>query len=308
MSVNNKNSIEIKNLYKSFGRKEVLQGVSLSLSNGDIFGLVGLNGTGKTTFVRILLGLMNGDKGVCTVLGMNPSCQQRNYYRKVGAVMEQSGFFGNLTVHENLRFFGEAKGVKRDQVAEYFSEYWKDTAIGKDTRKVKYFSRGQKMQCALCRAFLGWPEVYFFDEPVVALDMEAYDRFCELVHIVQSRGATVIISSHQLEAIEDLCTSVGILEKGHIDFIEKTGKNHEPVKWFIKTENNSACKEIIEEISGNSADYDNGLWRFEVPFEDESVIPEIISRIVKSGFPVYEVRPDNESFRKSIKTYYKNNS
>ena len=307
MPGNNNTSIKVENLYKNFGKKEVLKELSLSINPGTIFGLIGLNGAGKTTLIRILLGLQNPDRGICSVLGMNPAGHERNYYRRVGVVLENNGFFSNLSVLDNLFFFAEARGISRSRLDEYFSLYWKNSDIGRDNRREKYFSRGQKMQCALCRAFLGWPEVYFFDEPVVALDIEAYDHFCKMVRIAGSKGATVVISSHQLDTIEELCTSVGILEKGCITLLENQPEKQENEPWIIKAEYHDDYQTVIESIAGSAVQYSNGRWRFSVSGNAEAVIKEIISKLVSSGCSIYEVRPEKGSFRKSIKQFYHGN-
>lgn len=298
------NSVTVENIAKYFGAKEVLKDLSLTLKAGTVFGLVGLNGTGKTTLIRILLGLLQAESGNCSVLGMNPALHEKRFYQRVGVVLEHNGFFGNLTVRDNLSFFTEARGISKDQLNEYFSHYWSKTDIGRDTRSVKYFSRGQKMQCALSRAFLGWPEIFFLDEPVVALDLEAYDQFCDMVRTAQSRGATVIISSHQLDTIEELCTSVGILENGSVKILEELNRNRKEVLWLIKTDNSSEYKRQIEEVIGKPVTFHNGTWRFTLSGEGNRVIPKVISRLVSCGASVYEVRTEKKSFRKSIRQYY----
>ncbi len=297
-------NVSVENLSKSFNTKEVLKGLSLSLSPGSVFGLVGLNGAGKTTLIRILLGLLQADKGKSTVLGMNPADHERNLYRRVGIVLEHNGFFGNLSVRNNLSFFAEARGMAKQKMEEYFVRYWADTAIGRDTKKVKFFSRGQKMQCALCRAFLGSPEVFFLDEPVVALDLEAYDQFCSMVRTAQSQGATIIISSHQLEAIEDLCTSVGILEQGAVEILESFSQERNEELWCIRTDNNEKFKASLEQIIGKPVHNEDGLLRFSFSEAADQVIPKIVSQLVSQGAAIYEVRPEDRSFRKSIRQYY----
>ncbi len=304
MSNSAENSVTAENITKRFGSKEVLKGLSLSLKAGTVFGLVGLNGTGKTTLIRLLLGLLKADSGTCKIVGMDPVLHEKKFYQRVGVVLEHNGFFGNLTVRDNLSFFTEARGISRDHLDEYFSRYWSKTDIGRDTRSVKYFSRGQKMQCALSRAFLGWPEVYFLDEPVVALDLEAYDQFCDMVRTARSRGATVIISSHQLDTIEELCNTVGILEDGSVKILEDLNKNSNEMVWLIKTNNSSEYKTPIEEIIGKPVQFHDGTWQFTLSGEGSRVIPQIISRLVSCGASVYEVRPEKESFRKSIRQYY----
>lgn len=301
-------SIVIKNLFKGFGKKKVIKNLSLNLAPRVVFGLVGLNGAGKTTLIRTLLGLLHPDQGNCLVLGMDPSAHLAKYYRRIGVVLEHNGFFGNLSVLENLSFFAKARGVSREEMDEYFSKHWKNTDIGKDTRSVKYFSRGQKMQCALCRAFLGWPEVYFFDEPVVALDLEAYNQFCELVRIAQSKYATIIISSHQLDTIEELCTSVGILENGSIKFLENQEEKKKVEQWTIKADFSDEYKGIIEETTKNSVTYKDGIWHFIISDRSDVVIPKVVSNLVSKGCLIQFVKPEKVSFRQTIKKYYDGNT
>lgn len=306
MSDLNKYCISANNISKSFRGKHVLQNLSLSIKHGNIFGLVGLNGAGKTTLIRILLGLLGTDLGKCSVLGMNPADNKKKFYQQTGVVLEHNGFYGNLTVLENLTFFAQAHGVSKKELHNYFEEYWRNTDIGKENKKVKYFSRGQKMQCALCRAFLGWPQLYFFDEPVVALDMEAYEQFCDMVRFAHSLGATILISSHQLETIEELCTSVGILENNTINVLEKNTDNIRVEHWYIKTDNSDRVASVIQEETGEIAQYQNDKWHFIISRKSNKIIADIVSQLVAESLPIYEVAMEKESFRKSINQYYNN--
>jgi ABC-2 type transport system ATP-binding protein len=305
-------AISIDAVYKSFGRKKVLEGVSLSLEKETVFGLVGLNGAGKTTLIRILVGLLRPDQGSCHVLGMNPADQEKGYYKKTGVILEHSGFFENLTVLDNIQFFAKAKGINQSATHDYFAQYWANTSLGKDTRKVKFFSRGQKMQCALCRAFLGWPEVYFFDEPAVALDMEAYDQFCTLVRLARERGATFIISSHQLETIEELCTRVGVIQNGRLTLLDTIMPGQRQEKWLVRLHNPASddpeIKNEIGYLSRSEVFFANGYWNFTVSAQAEQTVAAIVGRLVKRGCAVIEVRPDRESFRTSIRQQYGKNT
>jgi ABC-type multidrug transport system ATPase subunit len=142
------------------------------------------------------------------------------------------------------------------------------------------------MQCALCRAFLGWPEIFLLDEPAVALDIKAYDHFCNLVHTAHSKNATIVISSHQLDAIEKLCTSIGILENGKLKIIDLNNleQNKSKRKWLIKSNYKIEYHQIIENISGESPAYNNGTWTFTVSEDkSETVIPSIISNLTSKG-------------------------
>jgi len=212
-------AIEVKNLSRSFGKKPILKDISLQVGDGSIYGLVGLNGAGKTTLIRILLGLLKRDGGSAAVNGFDPWLHQTEYYRGIGVALESDGFCGNLTVRDNLKIFAAAKGVAWGDAEKYLEEYWGGTDITTSAKKVKFLSRGQKVQCGLCRAFLGWPKACFFDEPAVSLDFWAYEHFKTLAREAQSRGAALFISSHQLEIIDDLCDRVGLLKDGALQEI-----------------------------------------------------------------------------------------
>jgi ABC-2 type transport system ATP-binding protein len=297
-------AITIEHLQKSFGTHTVLSDVSLELSEGKIYGLVGLNGTGKTTLIRLLLGLLQANSGICRVLGMDPNQHQREFYRRIGAVLEHNGFNDNCHIRENLDFFAGARGLAPGAVEEYFKRWWQGSSID-TTKKVRILSRGQKMQCAICRAFLGWPAVYLFDEPVVALDMHAYDHFCTMARHARQQGAAIIISSHQLDAIEELCDEVGILGNGTLTPLESSGRTPATGSaWTIVAANDPAFGRIIQAVAGSPATFSDNGWHFVLQGGDEC-IPELIARLVAQGCRVKEVRPDrSETLRESIRRHY----
>jgi ABC-type multidrug transport system ATPase subunit len=296
--------ISLAHCKKEYGPRMVLRDVSLQLTKGTIFGLVGLNGAGKTTLLRLLLGLLRSDAGTYRVLGMDPMKHESRLFRRIGVVLEHSGFDDNCSVLENLHFFGKAKSIDRDQVDDYFTGWWKGSAIATADCKVKTLSRGQKMQCAICRAFLGWPEVFLFDEPVVALDMQAYDHFCSMARFAQSQGATIIISSHQLDAIEELCDMVGILQDGEITLLNQGKKATDETIWIFRASGHPEYGHIISEGAGSPANYQEGQWI--VPIDDgQSTVPGIIARLVAAGCAISEVRPQRAStLKESIRKHF----
>ena len=165
------------------------------------------------------------------------------------------------------------------------------------------------MQCGLCRAFLGWPDVYFFDEPTVALDVDAYDHFCKMVRHSQTRGSTILISSHQLSFIEELCDEVGVLDKKKLTKVsDGLGTQGAPSgqPWKITAPDDIVFKEIIERQSGYPAVYSDGSWRFYCN-EPEAAIPEIIALLCKAGCRIGEVRPERRELRDKIRTHYEKN-
>lgn len=295
--------INITDIHKSFGKSSILNGVFLEIDAGTIYGLVGLNGAGKTTFLRLLLGLLKPDQGQITVVGQNPWNHKESYYSKLGVVLEHDGFWGNLTIKENLKIFASAKKLHWNDVLQYIEQFWSTTVIALSDKKVKHLSRGQRMQCALCRAFLGWPEVVFLDEPAIALDMAAYDHFKTIARYARDLGAAMIISSHQLDTIDDLCDRVGNLSCGKLHDLELNVRSGF-FNWILSTDNNHLWKKILVENGCQNVDWKNGTWSFSIDNPVEK-IPVIIRKLVESNCKIFQIRQDISGFGDTIRSMYK---
>ncbi|MFP4241207.1 MAG: ABC transporter ATP-binding protein [Chitinispirillaceae bacterium] len=292
--------IDVKNVSRSFGGNSILQDVSLQIEKGSIYGLVGLNGAGKTTLIRILLGLLKKGGGELTIGGFDPWRHETDFYRRAGVVLENDGFWGNMTVRDNLRIFAAAKKISWNETQKYFSEYWGDSEIFSTDRKVKFLSRGQKMQCGLCRAYLGWPDVCVLDEPVVSLDLKAYEHFKAIAREARSRGAVQLISSHQLETIDDLCDRVGLLRNGRIEELDHGGAKQ---SWVIKVLSEGQWDKIVTEQNVEDVEVHEGVIRFSVTDVEES-IPRIVEALVMAGCRISEVRPSKQEFSDTIRNIY----
>jgi ABC-type multidrug transport system ATPase subunit len=294
--------ISVSGLSKAFGEYSILENLSLEINAGEVYGLVGLNGAGKTTLIRLLIGVLKADRGALSVLGTNPWSHDASLYRRIGVVLEHDGFWGNLTFEQNMKIFAAAKGVGWKEACSYVDEFWGRTTLYKNKKAVKYFSRGQRMQCALCRAFLGWPSVCFFDEPAVALDVDAYDHFTALVKRARDNGSAVIISSHQLDAIDDLAGRVGMLHDKQLAELSRGTTRGE--RWSIGADRNTAWAAIIKEISGCDPDYAVGEWRFDVS-DPSKTIPALIARLVGEGCRICKAAPVQNEFSETIRNEYR---
>ena len=298
--------ITVEKISKSFDKNVIFENCSLSVETGTVFGLVGLNGSGKTTFIRMLLGLLKPGRGGISVCGHDPWTHEREYYRKLGVILDHDGFAGNLTIAENLGIFAEAKGLDRRQVRAYVEEHWENTFLYDEYigpgKKAKYLSRGQKMQCAICRAFLPLPDLFFLDEPTVALDVDAIDHFYSLVTRARDRGATVLISSHQLSAIEDLCDGVGMLHNRTITNVKDPARAGGPVSWTVRGDGDADARfgTIIESIAGFPAVFRENAWHFQVT-GPETAIPEIVKQLASDGCRILEVGPEAASLKDRIR-------
>lgn len=289
--------IHALNVWKSFGKHSVIEDISLSVGAGTVFGLVGLNGAGKTTLLRLLLELLSPDKGSTDVLAGTMFRKREQMYQHCGVVLDHDGFWGNMTIMENLKFYADAKGVRPETLNGYLEEDWAETGLLKENKKVKHLSRGQKMQCALCRAFLGNPDALFLDEPVIALDLHAYRHFCKLIKKAKERGAAVIISSHQLELIDELCDRVAILKDKKIDEIER----HRKVVWTIVTDQNDTWRTILESCGAENVQYVDG-WKFAL--ENKEMIPEIINKLSSAGCKMFGVFQAGNEFSSAIRSIF----
>jgi ABC-type multidrug transport system ATPase subunit len=206
--------IKATEISKKFGQKEIVTNVSLEISAGEIVGLVGLNGAGKTTLLRLLLGLINADSGFAEIFGERVSPKNSSILRKVGVILENDGFNGNLSFAENMQFFAKIKKVNEKNLQNYLNENWIEMSYKKNA--VKSFSKGEKMQCAIARAFLNEPKAIILDEPTTGLDYEQCKKLFELVKSAQKNGAAIIISSHNFFALDKLCTRVLELKNAKI--------------------------------------------------------------------------------------------
>ncbi|MBN1307768.1 MAG: ABC transporter ATP-binding protein [Chitinispirillaceae bacterium] len=289
------------NLSKSFGKYRIIDSLSLQVEAGSIYGLVGLNGAGKTTLLRLLLGILQPDRGTVRVLESTPWHHDPHFYRQCGVVLESDGFWGNLTAEENCAIYASAQGVPRQELAEYLAVFWNGSALFAGNKKVKHLSRGQRMQCALCRAFIGKASVYFLDEPAVALDLHAYDHFKLLVRKARERGAALIISSHQLDTIDELCDRVGILRNGMLTEIDRAGRTAD-TSWYIDTDDSPAVSDVLARAGGASVRFERG-WHFTLA-DAATNIPRIIGALVAAGCALREVRREEGDFGSAIRTLY----
>ncbi|MBN1758653.1 MAG: ABC transporter ATP-binding protein [Chitinispirillaceae bacterium] len=295
--------IEVDSITKSFGKYQIISSVSMHIEPGCIYGLVGLNGAGKTTLLRLMLGILKPDNGSISINGNTPWDHHPLFYRNCGVVLENDGFWGNLTARENCAIYASAKGITRSDLESYLATSWSSTGLFAGEKKVRHFSRGQRMQCALCRAFIGAPTVCFLDEPALALDLNAYNHFKQLATDARDRGAALIISSHQLDTIDELCDRVGILRDGTITEISRNSTDE---NWYIATGDNRIYGTIITENGGRDVQYDKG-WHFTL--EQVTVrMPVIIRTLVESGAAITEVRREDTGFSPLIRTHYTGNT
>lgn len=200
--------LEIKALSKSYGRLKALDDFSLIVNKGEICGMLGPNGSGKTTTLGILLDILIADEGTYCWFGQAPTSNLR---KRVGALLEQPLFYPYLSAVRNLQIIADIKKTSYNQIDEIIQ------TVGLSARKdSKYstFSLGMKQRLAIAAALIGNPDVLILDEPTNGLDPQGIAEIRELILNISRKGMTIILASHLLDEVQKICTHVVILEKG----------------------------------------------------------------------------------------------
>jgi ABC-2 type transport system ATP-binding protein len=214
----NYNTIECKQLGKNFGALRALQNVSMQIPAGSVFGLLGPNGSGKTTTIRLMLGLLQPDAGSVSVFGLDPISQGDAVREQCGALLEHTGLYERLSAEDNLNFYGQIWHMPQRELQARMQEL-----LGKldlwDRRKelVGNWSRGMKQKLAVARAMLHQPKLVFLDEPTAGLDPVAAAALNnDLLKLVKDEQATIFLTTHNLSEAEKVCNLVGVLRKGQL--------------------------------------------------------------------------------------------
>lgn len=209
--------LEIQGLTKRYGKFLALNDLNLHIDKGEIFGFVGPNGAGKTTTMRIICGLLKSTKGTVFVDGINAITNPEDIKRKVGYVPDFFGVYDNLKVMEYMEFYGSMYGMDKEDVDEIADGLLELVNLSdKKEEFVDTLSRGMKQRLCVARALIHNPELLVLDEPNSGLDPRARFEMKEVLKNLGSMGKTIIISSHILPELAEMCTSIGIMERGKL--------------------------------------------------------------------------------------------
>ncbi len=207
--------IETQDLTKHYGPVVAVDHLSLTLQAGQVFGLLGPNGSGKTTTILMLLGLTEPTSGLVRVLGHDPSRNPLEVKRRVGYLPDSVGFYDDLTARENLRYTARLNGLTRQETDTRLEEVLARvglTAVA--DRRAGAFSRGMRQRLGLAEVLLKRPEIAILDEPTAGLDPEAAMEFLSMIRDLRAHGITVLLSSHLLHQVQAVCDRVGLFHQG----------------------------------------------------------------------------------------------
>ncbi len=209
--------IETSGLTKRYGRLTAVDNLNLAIEKGEIYGLLGPNGSGKTTTILMLLGLTEPTEGRVRVLGLDPARQPLSVKAHVGYLPDSVGFYDNLTARENLIYIAKLNGLKRAEAYRRIDAALERIGLTDAAEKrVGEFSRGMRQRLGVAELIIKEPQIIIMDEPTLGLDPEATRSFLALIRELKEDGITFLLSSHLLQQVQSVCDRVGLFRNGRI--------------------------------------------------------------------------------------------
>ena len=284
--------IEIKKLYKHYGDFVALNNLDLSIEKGELFGFVGPNGAGKTTTMRILSGLLKADGGEVYIGEVNAIEDNQALKKKIGYMPDFFGVYDNLKAIEYMEFYASIYGITGKKARKLCMELMELVNLSdKAEFYVDSLSRGMKQRLCLARSLVHNPDLLILDEPASGLDPRARFEMKGILKNLNDMGKTIIISSHILSELAEMCTTIGIIEKGSmitkgtVDEIMSRLVSSNPIKVQIIENKEEAVKIFKEEplVKNISIDGDYISLGFTGEQDDEA---ELLAKLIRNNIKV----------------------
>ncbi|MDQ0271472.1 ABC transporter ATP-binding protein [Cytobacillus purgationiresistens] len=211
------NVLEIKQLTKKFNHFIAVDGVSFSIAEGEIFGLLGANGAGKSTAIYMIAGLLKITKGEIKLLGKDIKKNSKFAKMNIGFVPQDIAIYEDLTAFENVKFFAGLYGLRGEELNQKVTEALAFVGLGdKEKSYPKRFSGGMKRRLNIACAIAHKPKLIIMDEPTVGIDPQSRKHILESVKKLNETGCTIIYTSHYMEEVEAICTKIAIIDHGKV--------------------------------------------------------------------------------------------
>jgi len=280
------NILEVNNLSKSFQGNRILKDVSLTVQEGDIYGLLGKNGAGKSTTMKAILKLIKLDSGTIKLFDQYNIADTNAYLSDIGSLIEAPSFYPNLTAIENLKILQRLADVPQSNIEKVLTIV--DLQNVPKKKLVKNYSLGMKQRLGIALALLKFPKLIILDEPTNGLDPKGVREIRELIaSLPEKYGTTVLISSHILSEIEKIANRVAIINNGQIKYEGSLAELEKTSRLVIKTDNNSAAVRLLEQHQYliNKQNEDG----FELNNIDRATIIQINQLLVTHDIGVHEL-------------------
>ncbi len=276
-------ALETHDLSKHYGRLVALDRLNLTVRPGEVYGLIGPNGAGKTTLLRLVLGLARPTNGGVRILGEHAGTPAG--LARIGSVVETPAFYPYLSGYDNLRVLGAYAGVGTDRIGPALERVGLADR-GRD--KVSGYSLGMRQRLGLAGAYLKDPDLYLLDEPTNGLDPHGIAAMRDVIRELAKGGKTVLLSSHLLAEVEQVCDRIGIIHHGKLLLEETVGEVRGAGRLLVRAEPLAEAAAIAERLSGiERVEQHDGALRIEI---DVSRAAELNRALVTAGIEVSELR------------------
>lgn len=282
--------MELLNVRKTIGKKEIIKGLNFTINQGEVFGFIGPNGAGKTTTIRMMVGLMNLTEGDVRILGKSIQTDYKNAVREVGAIVENPEMYPFMTGWQNLKHYARMiPGITNERIKEVIKLVGLEKPI---RQKVGRYSLGMRQRLGIAQALLHEPAILILDEPTNGLDPAGMREIRQYIrHLATEENVAVIISSHLLSEIELMCDRIGIIQNGELIGIQNVHGESDVEQTNVReiTMEVAEQDEAIAILKANfkiEAHKVNGALSFQ---SEKETIPEVIKTFVTHNIKIYQV-------------------
>ena len=283
--------IELQHVYKNFGRQVAVHDLTLSVPPGEIYGLLGHNGAGKSTAIGMMLGMVWPSSGEVRVFGHDVTVNRRQALRKVGAIFEAPAFYDYLSGKRNLEILSSyTASTPQRRIQEVID--WVGLS-GRETSKVRTYSHGMRARLALAQALLPDPEMLILDEPGSGLDPEGIHEMRQtILRLHRELRLTILLSSHLLHEVEQLCTRIAVLNQGRMVFEGSLSATRPSAQWLrLRVGDFGSALKVLRGAQLINDARDGCL----VSLGEGVGSDQVVRSLVEAGLAVYEVAPENQS-------------
>ncbi|MHA1864214.1 MAG: ABC transporter ATP-binding protein, partial [Candidatus Thorarchaeota archaeon] len=217
----NEDVIVVESLTKHYGSLRAVDGISFRVKAGEIFGILGPNGAGKTTTVRMMTGVITPTSGSITILGKDIREHALKIKEQISVLPETANVYVDLTGQQNMVLFGKLYGLNTDEITSRTEKLLKDLDLYEHRhRGAKFYSKGMKQRLSLCVALIPDAQILFLDEPTSGLDAESSKQIKNVISKLASEGRTILLTTHNMQDAQELCTKVAVVNEGRIAAID----------------------------------------------------------------------------------------
>lgn len=292
-------ALSTKNLTKKYGNKIVVNNLSLDIEKGTIFGFLGKNGAGKSTFINMITGLSKPTSGSYEILGHDEG-SLKEIRHKIGVLPDYSTFYENYTALDHLKYFSNILrlSLTSEELKDILRKVGLEDAVNV---KTKNFSFGMKKKLGIAQAIINKPELLFLDEPTSGVDANSILGIHSLIRQIASEGTTIFLTSHNLDEVEKLCNEIAIMSKGTIqtkgNMQQLRSQYQKNLSVYIKHEtlSENTQSSIQKELLLLVKDMNISTTHSEFFIDNEIVIPEINNYLVSKNIKVYRLEVEEPS-------------